>query len=721
VTRILGQTWVQHALVLGAVAALLLPNADMGLYDPWETHYAETARRIGLDGDWITLRWHADSRLADDVNRRCRADPGECHFFSKPVLIFWLMALSFQALGVSDAAARLPILLIGLFGVFGVYWYVRRMLGLLPGLLSAAVLATTPYYYLLSRQIMTDIAFVVPMTVGLLALAWWLLYPDEARPRHLYLFYVMAGLATLAKGLLGFLLPGAVALAFMLLSPGRFVERLKRLQVERGGLVFLSVAAPWYAAVYAVNGNTWFQEFIIKHHFRRVGSGVHGERGTFEYFVEQLGYGMWPWIALVPLALGTLWLASRSRQLRQGEKLTSFLLVWAAVAFTLFTITTTKFHHYVFPAVPPMAMLVGISLARLWHDRPGALEKAALLFGAGVLAVVTSVLLREPWRFINLFIYKYDRHYPDIPGSEAFLAVAAGVFTVGLLLVFLPRASKAAAALLCAGAAVAAGWNVQGFLIGHDPTISQRDAFAAYDRLRQPGDRLYEWALRWRGEVWYSRDDSHEIDQQSLSALRRELGRPGRAFIVTTSPGPLNERVQRAFGRGVEVVNGNPVRYAMTLWEGPPEGSADEAIVESVPSRATAVNARLGDGVELLAYELRPARLRPGSTVTLVLYFRTTERLRGEWTVFVHGDLPGGERRHRLLSDHPPAYGWVPTPRWRPGQIIRDETQIETDDDQPPGTYHFHAGLFDDSGRMPVHEGPSDGESRVELGTITIE
>ena len=113
---------VQHLLVVAVAAAILLPNAGIGLYDPWETHYAETARRIDADGDWITLRWHSDSRLADQVNRACRNDPEQCYFFSKPVFIFWLMAASFRIFGVNDFAARLPMILVGIAGLFGMVY-----------------------------------------------------------------------------------------------------------------------------------------------------------------------------------------------------------------------------------------------------------------------------------------------------------------------------------------------------------------------------------------------------------------------------------------------------------------------------------------------------------------------------------------------------------------------------------------------------------------------
>lgn len=722
--ELLGRQRVQHLLVVALSAALLLPNVGMGLYDPWETHYAETARRMDVQGDWITLRWHADSRLADDVNGRCRADPEQCFFFSKPAFIFWLMGLSYRLFGVGDAAARLPLILVGIAGIFGAYWYTRRMMGLGTGLLAAAVLATTPYYYLLSRQIMTDIAFVVPLMVGLLAVAYWLTAPDEARPRHLYLSYALAGVATLAKGLMGFLVPAAIVLAYLVLRPSALGAQLRRLQPGRGALIVAAVAGPWYAAVYAINGSTWFREFIVKHHFARVGEGVHGERGTFEYFIEQLGYGLWPWVLLVPLALGAAWVGAR-REARASAGLHTFLIVWAAAAFGFFTISTTKFHHYVFPAVPAIALLVAITLGRMLGEggaRPA--EKALLALGAGLLAAVTPVVLAQPFRFINLFIYKYDRNYPEIEHSAAVLGLAAGVFALGAALLFAPlgrRLRAAAPALLCAGALGAAGWNIHGVVKGYEHFLSQRDAWDAYGRLRRPGDRLYEWANRWRGEVWYSRDTSHEIPQQATVRLRRELGRPGRAFIITTSADALNGRIQRLFGRRAQVVNAHPIRYSMLLWEGPDEHRrrADQFVVDAVPARARPINAQLGDGVELLAAEITPTRVGPERQVRVVIYFRATRRVRGEWSVFVHADLPDGDRQHRMLSDHPPADGLLPVSAWPPGRIVRDETELLTGRRQQPGTYAVRAGLFDDDGRMPVRSGPHD-EDRVELGTIEV-
>ena len=56
---------------------------QFGLWDPWETHYGEVAREILARDDWITLWWAQDD-----------------WFWSKPILIFWIEALTWSALGM---------------------------------------------------------------------------------------------------------------------------------------------------------------------------------------------------------------------------------------------------------------------------------------------------------------------------------------------------------------------------------------------------------------------------------------------------------------------------------------------------------------------------------------------------------------------------------------------------------------------------------------------
>ena len=60
--------------------------------------------------------------------------------------------------------------------------------------------------------------------------------------------------------------------------------------------------------MYVRHGQAWWSELFGDNHWRRLMVGRHGDRGTFEYFLRELGYGVWPLVALVPAALaGAFW------------------------------------------------------------------------------------------------------------------------------------------------------------------------------------------------------------------------------------------------------------------------------------------------------------------------------------------------------------------------------------------------------------------------------
>src|SRR5437870_9798864 len=86
---------------------------------------------------------------------------------------------------------------------------------------------------------------------------------------------------------------------------------------------------------------------------------------------------MFPLIGLAPAAL-VRFLKRRDDDPKAQAQL--FLVMWFALSFALFSLMLTKFHHYILPAVPAAAMLIGIYLdellpARLFKPLPDAEEK----------------------------------------------------------------------------------------------------------------------------------------------------------------------------------------------------------------------------------------------------------------------------------------------------------------------------------------------------------
>src|SRR5260370_16088855 len=103
---------------------------------------------------------------------------------------------------------------------------------------------------------------------------------------------------------------------------------------------------------------------------------------------------------------------SRFRSSEPASQLSALSLLWAAFAFALVASSATKFHHYIFPAVPPLAILIGLFADRLWEE--GVAEHSgALVLGLVLFALPGKDLADKPRRFLDLFTSNYQRPYPS--------------------------------------------------------------------------------------------------------------------------------------------------------------------------------------------------------------------------------------------------------------------------------------------------------------------
>ena len=486
-------------MVLIGACLIFLPNVGaFGLWDPWETHYGAVTTEMLETQDWISPWWGSKTKVGDEL----QGEP----FYSKPIFIFWSEALTARVIGRGEWAIRLPQATLAILAVFLTYLSIGMIWGRRAGLLAAGVLATSPFFFMVSRQAQTDMPFVatfalamcflllaffgprVPMSdkrfrfwtwatvafvllntlpqYGLLVSDFsfpspgavpgfpsgimdqgWLhalfylgvlgalfvsvinswkkdrqrlavsgeRYGDAFKDRwvrkfQLFAFYVLIAHATYAKGLLGFGLPGAIILLWLIVSGNWRV--LREAEIARGIFVFIAVGFPWYVAMVVKHGKPYVDRFFWHDHFNRLSEGVHQiDSGTFEHFIKWLGIGFFPWVAFLPLALfWTLRIRARDNDHRNQALL--MIAVWAGFTFAFFTASKTKFHHYIFPAVPAMAMLVALFLRDLFKDRGWTLRFATLVGVVTVVAVGWD-LKEDPQSLRNLMTYKYDRPMPQ--------------------------------------------------------------------------------------------------------------------------------------------------------------------------------------------------------------------------------------------------------------------------------------------------------------------
>jgi len=396
-----------------AVAALLVVYlgriGGFPLQDPDEGRYAEIPREMIESGDWLTPRLNY------------------VKYYEKPPLFYWLIATSFVVFGPEEWAGRLIPALAGLATIAMTFALGRAALGSRAAWLAAAVLATSPLFFGLSQAILIDMVLTACTTATLGAL-WFAQTAErrEVKDRWALIAAAAAGLGVLAKGLVALVLPGAIALAVLLLRRDRVT--LRALVGWRPIVLFLAIAVPWFVLVSRVHPE--FAYFIfVREHFERFTSKVVGHPAGPFYYVPVLLFGPLPWslwaIALAASRTGRAAFACIPVAVR------SFLLIWAGFVIVFFTIASSKLTPYVLPAFPALALLMGGWLDALLK-RDGLLMAklsggTGWVFG-GVAAAVLIVAVIA-WPAAGAISAKF--HVP----ADYVVIIARALLAVGAILV----------------------------------------------------------------------------------------------------------------------------------------------------------------------------------------------------------------------------------------------------------------------------------------------
>jgi len=361
-------SWLRDLLALTFILGIpfLQFLGRLPLIDPDEGRYAEIPREMLERGDLITPTLNY------------------VKYFEKPPLLYWINAASMKLFGLNEFSARLPSALCGLLTILVTYLIARQIYDRRTALFSAVILGTSTGFVLQSRIILTDMLLTLCLTAGLGAFIV-AAQRDEGRrdsPLVWYLFYLFCALAVLAKGLVGIVFPGGIIFFFLML--GWRWRILGRMHLISGLLLFLAVVVPWFAVVSHRNPE-FLHFFFIREHFERFTSTVHGRYKPFWFFVPVLLVTMLPWSCLIPGALGRAW----SERRREAGQAGMFLLIWVAVIFLFFSLSSSKLVPYILPVVPPLSILISHRICRLPGGRDRGLKGASI--GMGIILTTLGV------------------------------------------------------------------------------------------------------------------------------------------------------------------------------------------------------------------------------------------------------------------------------------------------------------------------------------------
>lgn len=509
------------ALVFGTLIFFVLGRPPLA--NPDEGRYAQIPREMLAAGDWVTPRLNG------------------IPYFEKPPLVYWTVGVAIKLFGPGELSARATPALFGLGGILLTYAAARRMHGRVAGLAAAGVLGTSLLYFAMSRVLLLDMAVSVLMSATLFCFILGVREPVGTRRRWLfYGLYASAALATLTKGLIGFLVTGAVMFLWLLIF--NQWKRLRPLHLPSGILLFLAIAAPWHLLA-AQRNPEWAHFYFVHEHWERFTTTAHDRFEPWWYFIPVLLLGMFPWTGFLASAVREAVAGGWQRRRENADAW--FFVLWAGFIFLFFSKSQSKLIPYILPVFPAVAVLIGAWLARREAEgTPSKLRLGLRIFAfiCGALGVAMLVMVLKPGMI-----------------RDAAQAQALRPFGIGIaaLLLFGGVAGGWAARVRGVGAAVSAIIaTMSGFflLLALASPALQRPSTKGLAEVAshhvQPGERVYHYWAFFHDFVYYTQQPVglvsyiDELEVQFISAeeraarfiddgeLRRRWTEPGRSWLV---------------------------------------------------------------------------------------------------------------------------------------------------------------------------------------------
>jgi 4-amino-4-deoxy-L-arabinose transferase-like glycosyltransferase len=337
---------VRYRILLLIGLGVLLYIPFLGLRDLWypdELDIAEVCRAMFLSGDWIAPR-----RMGTI-------------WVDYPPMIYWVGTVSSHVFGTMSAfTLRLPnaltaVATVALTCAAGTRWFSPRA-----GLWAGLVVLTALQFVLQAIGYRPDVLFTLFIAAGLF------LYAEGVgeRPRTWLRIagFASFGLAMLAKGPLGLLLPGLV----LTLWHGSRREWRRLLELAPLSIVALSVYLPWFVACARAMGADNILHELYAQNFQRFFSGFRGHERPITYYLMNFWSDLWPWSWLVPAAIWWVWRTAWRRDRR-----VQLALWWLGAFFVFLSLAVTKRQLYLLPAYPAIALLLAPWLEAVIQQPPG--------------------------------------------------------------------------------------------------------------------------------------------------------------------------------------------------------------------------------------------------------------------------------------------------------------------------------------------------------------
>jgi len=364
----------------------LIPLNSRGLWSPDELRYAEIAREVVVNDNWIVPTFN------------------QLRYFEKPIFGHWFNAASLIVFGEHNFSVRFSSVFSTFIAALAIFFLVRRYASNVIAWLSAGIYVSLLLVTILGTYAALDSVLSMWLT---LAFVSFFLALDVTHHKHKFGYYTLAGIccggAFLTKGFLALALPVLVVLPYAI-----WHKRFKELLYYGCWTVIVAslVIAPWGIAIYRADADFWHYFFWVEHIQRFSGNNAQ-HAAPFWYYLPIALLATLPWIFFIPNVLTGL----RSQA---NSPLIKFSILWAIIPFLFFSLAKGKLPTYILPCMAPIAILFAHGLYQAYHNHANTLNTGllALSLSFSLILIALSVLMftdklpfqtSEQWKFWGLF------------------------------------------------------------------------------------------------------------------------------------------------------------------------------------------------------------------------------------------------------------------------------------------------------------------------------
>ena len=325
-----------------AIALLLLAGFFLNLWGPAlfdldEGAFSAATMEMLLRGDFVTTYLNGVQR------------------FDKPILIYWLQAISTGLFGSDEFFYRLPSAIAASVWAIAIYRFAKPRLGEACAKAAFIFMVCSVGVTVIGRAATADALLNLWIALACLDGYRAVAENSEKAKRRAFLWI---GLGLLTKGPVAAVVPLATLCLYAIAMRER--ENWVRVAIyPLGWLIALCIALPWYIAEYLDQGQLFIEGFFLTHNLGRFSDTMEGHGGSVFYYI--------PGVLLIALPF-CVWVVRSLASVREigRDPLVSWCWSWFGFVFVFFSFSSTQLPHYVLYGSTPLFLM----MAKFFNNVP---------------------------------------------------------------------------------------------------------------------------------------------------------------------------------------------------------------------------------------------------------------------------------------------------------------------------------------------------------------